>query len=130
MNFNVILSYFWEFLFSVIDCTFPQITLQSVVDKNHIDELGNAKANIFSVLDCFSGFFQLKFHPETKHKTGIITESGCWQFKKLPFGLMNSPAAFTMVMTKILSGLIFKFALAYIDDVLLIPLILNNISNI
>ena len=93
--------------------TFPQITLQSVVD-----ELGNAKANIFSVLDCFSGFFQLKLHPETKHKTGIITESGCWQFKKLPFGLMNSPAAFTMVMTKILSGLLFKSALAYIDDVL------------
>ena len=31
---------------------------------------------------------------------------------------MNSPAAFTMVMTKILSGLLFKSALAYIDDVL------------
>ena len=92
---------------------FPQITLQSVVD-----ELGNAKANIFSVFNCFSGFFQLKLHPETKHKTGIITESGCWQFKKLPFGLMNSPAAFAMVMTKILSGLLFKSALAYIDDVL------------
>ena len=93
--------------------TFPQIQFQSVVD-----ELGHAKANIFSVLDCFSGFHQLKLHPETKHKTGIITESGCWQFRKLPFGLMNSPSAFNLVMSKVLSGLLFKFALAYLDDIL------------
>ena len=93
--------------------TFPQIQFQSVVD-----EMGHAKANIFSVLDCFSGFHQLKLHPKTKHKTGIITESGCWQFRKLPFGLMNSPSAFNLVMSKVLSGLLFKFALAYIDDIL------------
>ena len=31
---------------------------------------------------------------------------------------MNSPSAFTKVMTKVLSGLLLKFALAYIDDVL------------
>ena len=31
---------------------------------------------------------------------------------------MNSPAAFTMVMTKVLSTLLFKFVLCYIDDVL------------
>ena len=78
-----------------------------------------AKANIFSVLDLFSGFHQLKLHPESKHKTGIITESGCWQFRKLTFGLMNSPSAFDcMVMSKVSSGLLFKFALAYVDYIL------------
>ena len=43
---------------------FPQTQFQSVVD-----EMGHAKTNIFSVLDCFSGFHQLKLHPDLKHKT-------------------------------------------------------------
>ena len=93
---------------------FPITHFQDVVDC-----LGQAKASIYSVLDMAQGFFQLPLHPETKHKTGFVTHQGVWEFNRLPFGLMNSPMAFSMVLTEVLRGFSYKFALTYIDDCLI-----------
>ena len=60
--------------------------------------------------------FQLPLHPETKHKTGFVTHQGVWEFNRLPFGLMTSPMAFSIVMTEVIRGFSCKFALTYIDD--------------
>ena len=65
------------------------------------------------------GFFQIPLDPETKHKTGFVTHQGVWEFNRLPFGLINSPMAFSMVMSEVLRGFSYKYALTYIDDCLI-----------
>ena len=64
-----------------------------------------------------SGFWQLKVHPESREKTDFITPDGLWQFKKMPFGLCNSPASFQRMMDIVLSGQKWNTCLIYLDDV-------------
>jgi len=52
----------------------------------------------FSVLDCFSGFWQVKIKKEHKERTGFTVPSGHFEFNRLPFGLSNNPANFPRLM--------------------------------
>ncbi|MES9881967.1 MAG: reverse transcriptase domain-containing protein [Sedimenticola sp.] len=87
--------------------------------RDMIDTLGESKSSFFSVIDMAQGFFQIPLDPTTKHKTGFTCHMGVYSFNRLPFGLMNSPMAFSLVMNEVLRGINFKFALCYIDDVLI-----------
>jgi len=40
------------------------------------DALGESKGQIFSSLDMFSGYWQLKFDPRTKEKTVFVSHEG------------------------------------------------------
>lgn len=55
---------------------------------------------------------------ESKHKAAFITQEGIYNWKRMPFGLMNAPISFQTVMTHILKGINFKFCLVYVDDIL------------
>jgi hypothetical protein len=55
--------------------------------------------------------------PATRHKAAFITQSGIYEWMRLPFGLSNSPASFSMVMAQVLRGGNWKFVLCY-DDIL------------
>ena len=92
---------------------FPLPRLESVFDA-----LGAAKATLFSVLDLASGFWQIPMDPETRHKAAFITHSGIYEWLRLPFGLSNSPATFSMVIAQVLRNLNWKFVLCYVDDIL------------
>ena len=92
---------------------FPLPRLESVFDA-----LGAARASLFSVLDLASGFWQIPMDPETRHKAAFITHSGIYEWLRLPFGLSNSPATFSMVMAQVLRNLNWKFVLCYVDDIL------------
>ena len=81
------------------------------------DTIGQAKANYMSILDCFSGYWQIPLDPETKHKAGIITHHGIWEWNKLPFGLVSAPAAFQKAMATVLRDLNWKQVLIYVDDI-------------
>ena len=94
--------------------SFPLPKFEDVVDT-----LGEAKAQIFSVIDLASGFYQIPLEESTKHKSAFITHQGVFQFKRLPFGLMNSPISFQSLMTKVLQSLLWSTALVYIDDVII-----------
>jgi hypothetical protein len=48
----------------------------------------------FSVLDCYSGFWQIKICEEDKEKTAFTVPSGHYEFSRLTYGLSNSPASF------------------------------------
>jgi len=48
----------------------------------------------FSVLDCYSGFWQMGIREEHKELTGFRVPSGHDEFNRLPFGISNSPANF------------------------------------
>ena len=49
----------------------------------------------------------------------FIFEGRNYQFKRLPFGLVNSVAAFVKVMDQILGREVLEFATVYVDDLLI-----------
>lgn len=99
---------------STIPMSFPLPQLEDVFDS-----LGAASPKYFSSLDLKSGFWQLEMDPSTKHKAAFITQSGVYEWKRMPFGLMNAPISFQTLMTSVLRGIHWKFVLCYIDDILI-----------
>ena len=90
------------------------------------DALGEAQATVYSTIDLASGFWQVALDESSKEKTGFVTQEGVWQFRKLPFGLVNAPSAFQAVMTEVLRGMTYKKAIVYIDDILVFDRDLNS----
>ena len=82
-----------------------------------------AKARIFSKLDLASGFHQIEVHPPHRELTAFILPEpidGCslWEWKVMPFGLVNAPSTFQRAMSYALRGCE-EFTAVYIDDVLI-----------
>ena len=73
----------------------------------------------FTSLDLVRGYYQMPIEEESREYTAFSTPRSHWQFKRLPFGLKNSPAAFQREMQAILKDFPWKKVLVYIDDILL-----------
>ena len=73
--------------------------------------------NWFCTLDLQSGYWQIGMHPEDREKTAFTTHRGLFEFNVMPFGLCNAPATFECMMEAMLSGLLGKSCLVYLDDV-------------
>jgi len=71
----------------------------------------------FSSLDLASGFWQVELDQTTKEKTAFVTKFGIYEFEVMPFGLCNAPATFQRLMEKVLSNLLWKFVVVYVDDI-------------
>jgi len=72
----------------------------------------------FSVIDCYSGFWQVKIAEEDKLKTAFSVPSGHYNFLRLPYGLSNSPASFQRLMDIVLRDLVGNECYVFIDDVI------------
>ena len=57
---------------------------------------------------------------ESQEKTAFTTYSGLNEFRKMPFGLVNAPATFQRLMEVVLSGLVGKKCLMYLDDIIIL----------
>src|ERR1043165_5755118 len=66
----------------------------------HIDMLvdSTAKFNIFSFMDGFSGYNQIRMAPEDMEKTSFVTQWGTFCYKVMPFGLKNAGATYQRAM--------------------------------
>ena len=111
---------------TVKDC-FPLPKIEQCLDTLQ----GN---QYFSTLDCASGYWQIEIHPEDQKKTAFITKYGLFEHRMMVFGLCNAAATFQRAMQFVLSGLLWKKCLCYIDDVHVLGTdfesALNNLSEI
>src|SRR6185295_13043141 len=73
----------------------------------------------FSTLDLTSGFWQVTIDPANQEKTAFCTRFGTYEFTVIPFSLMNAPATFQRLMNNVFYEVLFKFALVYMDDIII-----------
>ena len=83
------------------------------------DAMTEAKPKYFSLLDLRSGYHQVPLDPATKEKSIFVTHSSQYQFLCLPFGLINVPATFQLLVSKVFHNMHFKSVLCYLDDILI-----------
>jgi len=87
----------------------------------NIDEifssLGGAK--IFSTLDLFSGYHQIRMAEDSIDLTSFTTKFGNFVYKVMPFGLTGAPATFQREMNRILFDLLGKCVFVFLDDILI-----------
>ncbi|WJX23763.1 hypothetical protein P8452_12952 [Trifolium repens] len=86
----------------------------------HIDMLvdNTAKFNVFSFMDGFSGYNQIKMAPEDMEKTSFITPWGTFCYKVMPFGLKNACATYQRAMTTLFHDMMHKEIEVYVDDMI------------
>ena len=49
----------------------------------------------------------------------FLTQNGHWEWERMPFGLTNAPAMFQRMVDLCLNPILWKFALAYLDDIII-----------
>ena len=93
-----------------------------------LDQFG--KSRYLTALDLVSGYWQIKVHENSQQITAFITHQGLYQFRVMPFGIMNVHAVFQCLMQKVLSGIQCdngnKFVSVHLDDVIIFSESLQN----
>ena len=79
-----------------------------------LERVGSSK--IISKIDLCKGFYQVEVDPSSQEKTAFVSPYGKFEFKRMPFGLKNAPAAFQRMMEVVL-GDCYEYSAPYIDDV-------------
>ena len=73
------------------------------------------ESNYFSKVDCCKGFWQIPMNPEHKKYTAFSTPYGNFQFKRMPFGLINAGATYNTMMRKLLKNM--DRVDSFVDDI-------------
>ena len=86
----------------------------------HIDILVHNMANfaLFSFMDGFSGYNQIKMAPEDMEKTTFITLCGTFCYKVMSFGLKNARATYQRAMVALFHDMMHREIEVYVDDII------------
>ena len=86
----------------------------------HIDVLVDniTHSKVFSFMDGFYGYNQIKMAPEDMEKTTFITPWGTFCYKVIPFGLKNAGATYQRAMVTLFHDIIHKEIEVYVNDMI------------
>ncbi|KAI4890447.1 hypothetical protein NFI96_003606 [Prochilodus magdalenae] len=76
-------------------------------------------AAIFTKLDLRSAYNLIRIRQGDEWKTAFITPSGHYEYRVMPFGLMNAPAVFQRFINEVLREALDRYAYVYLDDILI-----------
>ena len=79
-----------------------------------IDKTRGSK--VFSLIDLWSAYHQVRIHEPGILKTAFVTPSGHFEYLVAPFGLTNAPSTWQTLMNSLLEHL--PFVSVYLDDIL------------
>lgn len=84
----------------------------------HIDQMLERLAghNYYCFLDGYSGYNQIPIAPEDQDKTTFTCPYGTFAYRRMPFGLCNTPATFQRCMMAIFSEFVEKTIEIFMDD--------------
>jgi hypothetical protein len=96
------------------------VTIKNKYPLPRIEDLFDQKrgASVFSKIDLWSGYHQLKIRKSDIPKTAFRTRYGLYEFTVMSFGLINGPVYFMYLMNKVFMEYLDKFVVAFIDDIL------------
>jgi hypothetical protein len=112
-----------------VDCRpLNAVTIKNKYPLPRIDVLFDqlAGAKVFSKIDLRSGYYQIKIRRCDIPKTAFSTRYGLYEFLVMSFGLTNAPAYLTnapayfmYLMNSVFMTELDKFAVVFIDDILI-----------
>ena len=76
-------------------------------------------AKYFTKIDLRGAYNLIRIAKGEEWKTAFRTRYGHFEYLVMPFGLCNAPASFQHFMNDVLSDCLDKFAVAYLDDILI-----------
>jgi len=90
---------------------FPLPYIDTLVDNT-------ARFSLFSFMDGFSGYNQIKMAPEDMQKTTFITLWGTFCYKVMSFRLKNAGATYQRAMVALFHDMMHKEIEVYVDDMI------------
>ena len=90
---------------------FPLPYIDTLVDNM-------AKHSLFSFMDEFSSYNQIRMAPEDMEKTTFLTMWGTFCYKVMPFRLKNTGATYQRAMVTLFHDMMLKEIEVYVDDMI------------
>jgi len=78
-----------------------------------------AGATIFRKINLRDGYQLIHIRAGDEWKSAFRTRYGHYEYKVMPFGLVNSPATFQAMMHKILREILDNGVVVYLDNILI-----------
>ncbi len=76
-------------------------------------------ATIFTKLDLRNAYHLVRIRAGDEWKTAFNTPTGHYEYKVMPFGLVNAPAIFQAFINDVLREMLNQFVFVYLDDILI-----------
>jgi len=92
----------------------PLPTLEDIFDT-----VSDKNPRLFTNIDMKHAYFQVFLDEESRPKTAFTMGGKNYQYTRMVMGLSNSAQTWQRLLTKVLSDMLFKSAIVYLDDVLL-----------
>ncbi|VFQ67186.1 unnamed protein product [Cuscuta campestris] len=77
-----------------------------------------AGCEVMSFMDAFRGYRQVFMHEEDAEKTAFLTPEGVYCYLVMAFGLKNSGATYTRMVSPVFHSVLGKTMAAYVDDMI------------